>query len=301
MALNQMNKLVWIVETIYNAKEITFEQLNRAWMDNVDLSQGEELHKRTFHKWKANILDTFGLIIDCEKTAPFNYHIANIEEIKDGSIGQWLLSTYSISNSLTGCKSIKDRILLENVPSGQAYLTPIIEAMKKNSLIHITYHNYWTDGTKEHYVMPLCVKLFRQRWYLVGRSWGNGYDTIYSLDRIKGFRISSHTFEYPEDFDPKTFFSDCFGVIVGDGSECEHVKLKVSASQANYLRDLPMHDTQKEIERNEKYSIFQLDVKTTYDLMQEVLKNNVEMEVLEPIWFREQIAGIIKDIAEKYK
>lgn len=35
--------------------------------------------------------------------------------------------------------------------------------------------------------------------------------------------------------------------------------------------------------------------------MQEALKNNVEMEVLEPIWFRKQIAGIIKDIAEKYK
>ena len=42
MALNQTNKLVWIVETIYRARKISFEELNRRWMDNVDLSGGEE-------------------------------------------------------------------------------------------------------------------------------------------------------------------------------------------------------------------------------------------------------------------
>lgn len=50
MALNQTNKLAWIVETIYKAKKISFEELNRKWMDNTDLSGGEELLKRTFHK-----------------------------------------------------------------------------------------------------------------------------------------------------------------------------------------------------------------------------------------------------------
>lgn len=35
MALNQTNKLVWIVETIYRAHKILFEELNRRWMDNV--------------------------------------------------------------------------------------------------------------------------------------------------------------------------------------------------------------------------------------------------------------------------
>ncbi len=35
MALKQTNKLVWIVETIYRAHKISFEELNRRWMDNV--------------------------------------------------------------------------------------------------------------------------------------------------------------------------------------------------------------------------------------------------------------------------
>ena len=88
MALNQTNKLVWIVETIYRAHKISFEELNRRWMDNVDLSRGEEMLKRTFHKWKWNIFDTFGLSIDCEKTAPYRYYIANEDDMKSGSIGK---------------------------------------------------------------------------------------------------------------------------------------------------------------------------------------------------------------------
>ena len=74
---NQTNKLVWIVETIYRAHKISFEELNRRWMDNVDLSGGEEMLKRTFHKWKWNIFDTFGLSIECEKTAPYSIKLIN--------------------------------------------------------------------------------------------------------------------------------------------------------------------------------------------------------------------------------
>lgn len=46
MALNQTNKLVWIMETIYRVHKISFEELNRRWMDNVDLSGGEEMLKQ---------------------------------------------------------------------------------------------------------------------------------------------------------------------------------------------------------------------------------------------------------------
>lgn len=179
MALNQTNKLVWIVETIYLAHKISFEELNRRWMDNVDLSGGEEMLKRTFHKWKWNIFDTFGLSIECEKTAPYRYYIANENDMKSGSIGNWLLSTLSVSNFLLESKSIKNRIILEDVPSGREYLELIIDAMKKNRFIHITYFTYWKGSTHDHYVMPLCVKLFRQRWYMVGRNWLAEKDIVF--------------------------------------------------------------------------------------------------------------------------
>ena len=257
MALNQTNKLVWIVETIYRAHKISFEELNHRWMNNVDLSGGEEMSKRTFHKWKWNIFDTFGLSIECEKVAPYRYYIANVDDMKSDSIQKWLLSTLSVSNSLLENKSIKDRIILENVPSGREYLEPVMDAIKKNRFIHINYFNYWMGDTRDHYVMPLCVKLFRQRWYMVGRNRPAGKNIVFCLDRIQNFRLSNHTFEYPEEFDPQEFFDGCIGVISGDGCDIEKVRIKVNSGQANYLRDLPLHESQQETEQTDGYSIFE--------------------------------------------
>ena len=301
MALNQTNKLVWIIETIYKAGKITLEDLNRKWIDNVDLSGGEEMLKRTFHKWKWSIFDTFGLVIECEKAAPYRYYIENVDDMKRGSIENWLLSTYSVSNSLIESKSIKDRIILEEIPSGREYLDPIIDAMKKNHFIHITYYNYWREDNREHYLMPLCVKLFRQRWYMVGRIWPSGKDILFSLDRMRDFRLSSHTFEYPEDFSPQEYFDGCFGIIPDKKCKVEDVLIKVNAGQANYMRDLPMMDNQQEIERNEEYSTFKIHVRPTFDFQQELLWNREELEVLEPLWLRKEIAGAVKRMWNKYK
>ena len=300
MALNQINKLVWIVETIYKARRISFEDLNYRWIENVELSGGEEMQKRTFHKWKWNIFDTFGLSIECEKSAPYRYYIENMDDMKRGSIENWLLSTYSVSNSLMESKSIKDRILLEDVPSGQEYLEPILEAMKKNRFIHITYYNYWREDTREHYVMPLCVKLFRQRWYMIGRRCPSGSDLVYCLDRIRDFRLSSHIFEYPTDFSPQEYFEGCIGVITGDGCDIQKVRLKVSSGQANYFRDLPLHESQEETEQTEDYSIFEYQLRPTFDFQQEILRNGEDVEVIEPIWLRKEIAGKIKRMWNKY-
>lgn len=300
MALNQTNKLVWIVETINKARKITFEELNRQWMDNVDLSGGEELLKRTFHKWKWNIFDTFGLSIECEKAAPYRYYIDNVDDMRRGSIESWLLSTYSVSNSLAEHKSIKDRILLEDVPSGREYLDPILEAMKKNRFIHIAYYNYWREDIRDHYVMPLCVKLFRQRWYMVARKWPANTDIIFCLDRIRDLRLSSHTFEYPKEFCPQEYFDGCFGIISGGDCDIQKVRLKLSTGQANYLRDLPLHESQHETERTNDYSIFEYRLRPTFDFQQEILWNGEDVEVLEPLWLRKEIAGKIKRMWNKY-
>lgn len=303
MALNQTNKLAWIVETIHKARKITFEDLNRKWQENEDLSFGEPLLKRTFHKWRQNIADTFGLDIECEKAAPYRYYIENADDLEQGSIEKWLLNTYAVTNSLIESKSIKDRILLEEIPSGREHLAPIIDAMKKNRFIHITYYNYWREDEREHYLMPLCVKLFRQRWYMVGRKWPANEDRVFCLDRIRDFRLSSHSFEYPEDFKPKEFFDGCFGIITEKSCKIEEVVLKVSAGQANYLRDLPMMpgEAQQETERTDGYSIFKLRVRPTFDFQQELLWNRDEMEVLEPLWLREEMAGIIERMWDKYQ
>src|SRR5574344_310119 len=300
MAQNQMNKYVWLVNTIHRARKISFEEINRRWLDN-DLSEGLEIPKRTFHKWRIAIEELFGLIIENENKGDYRYYIENDYAIEQKGIKSWMIDTISTSNLLINNTSLKDRIILENVPSGREYLQPIIEAMKQNRMIHITYYNYWRDDERQYYLMPLCVKLFRQRWYMVGRTWPKKNDVLYCLDRIQDFRLSSHTFEFPEDFSAQEYFDGCFGIIPDKRCKLEDVLLKVNAGQANYMRDLPMMENQEEVERNEEYSIFKIHVRPTFDFQQELLWNREELEVLEPLWLRKEIAGVIKRMWNKYK
>lgn len=301
MAKNLLNKYVWLVETIYKAERITFEEINEKWLD-TELSEGVELALRTFHKWRIAIEEMFGLVIDCERKGGYHYLIANAEELNAGGIRNWLLNTISVSNLLIDNLQLKDRILLENVPSGKEYLADITEAMKKGHCINMTYQSYWQKECHSFIVEPYCVKLFKQRWYMLARSPYYDKFYIYGLDRILDLKVDpDNKFIMPSSFNPSEYFKECFGVIAGDGTKVEDVKLKVSADQANYLRSLPIHHSQLEVERTDDYSVFTLRIRPTYDFQQEILWNGEEVEVLEPLSLRHAMEEKIHRMWRKYE
>ena len=298
-----INKYVWVIETIHRAKKISFEELNKKWLDD-DISRGVEIPKRTFDNWRYAIADMFGLFIENEQKGKYRYYIMNEEDISKNGLRSWLYNTFCVSNALANSQSIKDRIVLEYVPSGQNYLQTIIDAMKVNRVLNMTYHSYWKDEENNYDVQPYCVKLFRQRWYMVARSTDPFYyeqgPRIYALDRIKYLQSTEETFQMPKDWTAEKFFEGCFGIIADQTIAAQPVKLKVVAGQANYIRDLRLHESQEEIERNEEYSIFTFFLRPSFDFQQELLWNGEDMEVLDPLWLRKEMAGKIKRMWNKY-
>ena len=298
-----ITKYVWVIETIYRQGPISFKELNERWLRD-DISRGVEIPKRTFDNWRYVIWDMFGISIVNENRGKYRSYIENEEDISKNGLRSWLYNTFCVSNALANSQSIKDRILLEYVPSGQQYLQPIIEAMKENRVLNMTYHSYWKDEESNFDIQPYCVKLFRQRWYMVARSTYSYYykkgSRIYSLDRINFLQATDETFEMPKDWTAKEFFEDCFGIIADRSIEPQTVKLKVVAGQANYIRDLKIHESQEETVRNEEYSIFTYYLRPAFDFQQELLWNGEDIEVLKPLWLRKEIAGKIKRMWNKY-
>ena len=123
---------------------------------------------------------------------------------------------------------------------------------------------------------------------------------IYSLDRIFGLWKKKEKFTMPDDFDPTEFFQNYYGVIAGTKGKPETVKIKISAGQANYLRSLKLHATHDEIERTDEYSIFSYRLRAEYDFIMELLSKGGDVEVLEPVWLRNEMAGIVKRMWDKY-
>ena len=136
MAKNLINKYVWLVDTIYRAGRITYEEINEKWLDQ-DMDD-KPIPLRTFHKWRIAAEDMFHLNIECERKGGYHYYIENKAEIGQNGLRNWLLKTISVSNLLLDSQSLKDRILLEDIPSGQEYLATILDAMKTNNQLSIT-------------------------------------------------------------------------------------------------------------------------------------------------------------------
>lgn len=295
-----MRKYVWVLDTILRHHKISFKELNELWVDG-NLSGGKDLPKRTFDNWCYAIEDIFDIDIENEQGGDYRYYIKDEREFRRDERRIWLFSTFNVINALGDCQRIKDRILLEYIPSGEQHLQPIIDAMKENRVLSITYQSYWNNEENDIKVQPYCVKLFKQRWYLVARpDYAKAKPYIFSLDRILSLHVADKTFRMPEGWSAKDYFKDSFGIFVDTKVKPRGVKLKVNAGQANYIRDLRLHESQEEIERNQEYSIFRYWLRPQFDFIQELLWHGGDVEVLEPIELRKDMTKIINSMWGNY-
>ena len=127
---------------------------------------------------------------------------------------------------------------------------------------------------------------------MLGKS--EGYDELrlYALDRIKALEPTERKFKLPKKFDATKFFEDYYGIIIGDEDfDVEPVALKVDWWQSKYLRTLPLHHSQVEVECNEEYSIFEYRLCPSFDFQQKLLSMGDSVGVLAPV--------LLKDILRK--
>ena len=296
MAKDLFNRYIWLVDIIYSHPEgMTFEEINEKW-ENSDRSEGNPLPLRTFHNHRSAIEDLFEINIECNKSN-YRYFIDNADDLAKGGVRRWLLNTFAVNNLINESHKIKHRIQFEDIPSGQQYLTPIIEAMRDEVMVNITYQAYWMDKPVSFDVQPYFVKVFKQRWYLIGKS---DKLRIYALDRLKNLSPTKTKFKMLAEFDPEVYFADCYGIIHDTEETVQIISLKVKSRQANYLRALPLHHSQKEEERNEKYSVFSMYLKPSFDFRQEILSMGEDVEVIAPLSFREEMKNIFNKMISIY-
>ena len=290
---------IWLVKTIFNAKAISLSDLNTRWVE-TDMSGGVEMSRTTFYRHKCAIEDMFGIYIECDRKNGNKYYIGNEEVLREDSIQNWMISTLSVSNMLGESQSLQHRILLENIPSGDGKLQLVINAMKENRQVMMTYRRYGSPASNSFTLAPYCIKLFHQRWYLLG-CLSNGFWVTFSFDRMEEVKMTPTKFKLPEDFDASEFFSESYGIVVNDKVKTERIVLRAYGYEPYNLRDLPLHHTQREINKTEDYSDFELRLKPTTDFMTKLFSRGEWLEVLEPQSLAEELIEWHRKAIERYK
>ena len=297
-------RLIWLADTIYSAKRITLEEIDSKWSKSPYNNDGESRYgARNLSRHKDTIMELFGIEIKCNR-ATNEYYIANEVSGKAASgVRAWILNTLALNSLANLTAGMQERVVFEEIPEGACYLSTIINAMRANRQLIVSYQGYKRTEPHTFYLSPYCLKVFKQRWYLVGKPDDHPEEKeprVYALDRVKTLAEVDKPFHLPASFKPTSFFENQFG-IDRSITKAEKIRVKVEHYDANFLRSLPLHESQRIIEENEQFTIFEYKLAPTYDFIMELRKFGSKLEVLAPQTLREQFAEESANLANMYK
>ena len=298
MAKNLLARYIWEVSTIYRARRITLKEINDKWRDSP-YYDGKDIPRRTFDYHRKEVEMIFDVNIICDKHDN-TYRIEDDDGFRNGEVRRWLINTFAMTNAIREARDLDDRISLEEIPSAEPFLSTVIKAIREQKVLNMYYQSFERNAPTQHDLMPYAIKLFRLRWYVIGKVKDRDGIMIFATDRIANLEQLEEKFKYPKEFNIHEYYRDSFGIIIDNDVVCERVRIKVMNNQAKYFRSLPLHHSQIEIETTPEYSIFEYKLKPTYDFEQEILSHREDVEVLEPVALRDNIKESVMKMAKLY-
>ena len=310
MAANLFGRYVWLMDILRRYKRLTFQEINELWQES-GLGYGEELPLKTFHNHKKAIKDIFDVYIECDRKDGYRYYIDEPERIEGNNLRSWLISSYATLNQIQADNKLEDRIIFEEIPSGQTWLTCIADAMRRNHVLSITHQGFGKPEPSTFDIEPYFLKVVKRRWYVVARSpyysernkeqgvKPSDMYLVYALDRISDIQDTGRTFKMKKNFDVHSYFEGCCGIITSNESS-QKIVLRAYNGFADYLRTLPLHESQREIGSDDESTLFEYHLKPTFDFYQLVLAQGDQVEVLEPESVRDEMRNFAQNILDFY-
>lgn len=296
-------KYIWLLDLLLTSDPLTYDEICMVWEDNPAFDG--PLAIRSFHEYRKGIKEMFGVDIVCDRSKGNVYYVKNPEVLEGQKLEKWLLQKYSIPQDFVTYNSMKDRILLEEIPRGTAFLNAIIKAMQKNVELQVDYQRYegeQEEHLQEFHIQPYALKVFNRRWYLLGYiKEKNGIRTI-SLDRILSLDVLAESFEVPEDFDAKKHFANVVGIFVNQDLPVTKVKIRAYGTQADYLRSTPLHKSQSEgRSKHGEFAEFTYRLCITPELISQLMAMGEKVEVIDPKELKEEMKKRITACLTRYK
>lgn len=299
MAKNYFKSYIWLLETLQSRGHLTLRELQSLWLRSSVNDEQKKLAPRTFSNHSKSIEDIFGIEIACDRRDN-TYYIKNEDEIGGSDIRNWMLAALSLNNLLNESAGLKDRIIFENVPSSQKYLSTVIQAIRDGKVINVTYQSFRKQAPDTLVLEPYFLREYKRRWYLYAHKDNDEGPHMFALDRIQDMKIGKTDFSLPDEFNAREYFAGIYGPRVYHNMKAETVVLKVSGMQAKYFKSLPLHCSQEIIKETPEYTVFKYFLTPDYDFKQDVLSFGTSVEVLEPERVRKEIGETVNVLNRRY-
>lgn len=299
--MSKLNKCLYLINLLERKGALTLKEINDYYQYS-SLYDGDEIQPRTFLRYKDYIEVTFPCYIEFNnKTGKYELHRHSALYGEDDSLYHYLLSAYHIEGMSELALKHRDKIILTEAPKGVEHVQIILEAIDKKRGIECDYSSYNNKSVKHQILIPYFMRTWENRWYLVAEPENHPHQqAVYALERMENIRLTEMRMLPTDKITAEEYFDGSFGINHSDEQKPEIIRIKVYSTQVEYVRALPIHESQKEIESTKDWSIFEYRIIPCFNFYQQLLWHREKLEVLEPKSVREEMNKIIQDMLKRY-
>ena len=302
MVSELIDKYVWLVQTFIDAgpRGLSLSEISDRWTARYG---GADYPRRSFNNHREAIAEVFGIEIVCNRSTNRYYIDAGESAVDKRESVDWLINTFTVNNLLSlGKERLSGRVSVEDIPSGQKFLLPVMQAMLDNVVVELKYRKYMSEEEEVRHVLPYAVKEHAKRWYVVGQSKEAGALRVYAMDRILSIEPTEEKFLLPKGFKVDELFEASYGIYPPEDDPPVLVTVLATAREAAYLKDLPIHPSQVFLgEEEDGRSRFAFRVIPNPDLVMELCKRGSRLEVVSPEPLRRQVRDELRNALKIYE
>lgn len=263
-----------------------------------DTEENYSVSKRTFERDLSEIREIYNIDIQYKRSS-------NTYEIEEDDIDlktQRIIESFEIYDFLSLTDSLSEYVILEKrKPLATEYLQELLFAVKNKYEVLVTHKKFndkSADNTRK--VHPLALKEALFRWYLVAYDPNDGQIKTFGLERISEVKTLKTTFTTDKIPSMEEKFRHAYGVVT-DGTKPEKVVLSFAPEEADYIKTLPLHHSQKILYENNKELVVELYVSPTYDFIQEILSKGKYVKILQPESLVKKVRQICESVLKQYE
>ncbi|MBK9793161.1 MAG: WYL domain-containing protein [Sphingobacteriales bacterium] len=293
---NKLKRYELILNKVESSKYPALTEIYN-YLQRFDINPSERTLQRDMEELKTDF--NIELVYDKKQRG---YYIEKntstdtiIQFIKNMSLQANLLEFSKISQE-SNAIILKEEYYLKGIE----WIPVLLDAIQHQLSVELTYHKFYEPKPDRFNFHPYGLKEFQGRWYAVGLVKGETKITKFGVDRIVDIKLTDKKFKTNKDIDLVTYFSRMIGIIDDDGSR-EIVVLSFTPFQANYIRTLPLHWSQKEILTNDKEVQFEYYLLLNHELMQKILSYGAEVKVIKPAALQAKHKEWLKNALTRYK
>ena len=284
-----------IIKKLKNSPS-TFEEVQKYLLKQQELTGDNfEISQRTFQRDIKEILSIYGIEIKFNKKEG----CYEIEEEEEEKPFERIIEAFEMLSALNFSNNAYKKLIVEKrANKGTEHMHALLHAIENNFQIIIEHKSFWKESAETRTLQPIVIKEAQNRWYLICYDVSKKEIRNFGLDRIRSVEITKQKFK-PIPYNPSYYYQHAFGIETYEPAV--KITLNFNAFQAQYIKSLPLHSSQRIAFENEDYCRFEYFMHPTNDFIMEIMKYGENVKVEEPKELKENIKNRILKMVKVYE